>query len=89
MAVKTFTAGSVLTAADLNDNMVQKGLVTTKGDLLVGTTDSTITRLAIGTNNYVLTADSAEASGMKWAAATGGSGAGDSDQIILGVQIFS
>lgn len=53
-------------------NAVQKSTIDAKGDLLVGTADNTITRLAVGTNNYVLTADSAEASGVKWAAAAGG-----------------
>jgi len=42
--------------------------VTTKGDLLVGTGSSTITRVGVGTNDYVLTADSAQTSGVKWAA---------------------
>ena len=55
-------------------NAVQKSTIDAKGDLLVGTADNTITRLAVGTNNYVLTADSAEASGVKWAAAAGGGG---------------
>lgn len=42
--------------------------LTTKGDLVVnnGTND---VRLAVGTNGYLLTADSAEATGVKWAAA--------------------
>jgi len=53
-------------------NAVQKSTIDAKGDLLVGTADNTIGRLAVGTNNYVLTADSAEASGVKWAAASGG-----------------
>lgn len=39
-----------------------------KGDLLVGTGASTYTNLGVGTNDYVLTADSTQASGMKWAA---------------------
>lgn len=44
--------------------------LTTKGDLYTySTTDA---RLAVGTNGYVLTADSAEATGLKWAAAAGG-----------------
>ena len=38
-----------------------------KGDLIAGTAADTVARLAVGTNNYVLTADSAEATGLKWA----------------------
>jgi len=43
-----------------------------KGDLVVGTGADTFSRLAVGTNGYLLTADSAEATGLKWAAAAGG-----------------
>ena len=43
-----------------------------KGDLVVGTGADTFSRLAVGTNGYLLTADSTEATGMKWAAASGG-----------------
>lgn len=43
-----------------------------KGDLLGGTAADTISKLAVGTNDHVLTADSGEATGMKWAAAPGG-----------------
>lgn len=44
--------------------------LTTKGDLFVYST--TNDRLPIGTNTQVLTADSSQATGMKWAAAGGG-----------------
>lgn len=47
---------------------------TTKGDLLVHNGTDHI-RLGVGTNTHVLTADSAEASGVKWAAG-GGAGGG-------------
>jgi len=40
-----------------------------KGDLVAGTGADTFARLAIGSNNQVLTADSSAATGMKWAAA--------------------
>ena len=44
-----------------------------KGDLIVGTGADTFSKLTAGTNGYLLTADSAEATGLKWAAAAGGS----------------
>jgi hypothetical protein len=39
-----------------------------KGDLVVGTGADTFARLAVGTNDYVLTASSGEATGLIWAA---------------------
>jgi hypothetical protein len=44
-----------------------------KGDLVPGTGADTFARLAVGANGTILTADSAEATGLKWAAASGGS----------------
>jgi hypothetical protein len=43
-----------------------------KGDLIAGTAADTFSRLAIGTNDQVLTADSTAATGMKWATAAAG-----------------
>jgi len=51
---------------------VMESDVNAKGDIFVATANNTLTRLAVGTNNHVLTADSAQASGVKWAAASGG-----------------
>jgi hypothetical protein len=48
--------------------MVPKSLVDAKGDLIAATAADTVARLAVGTNDYVLTADSAQSTGMKWAA---------------------
>lgn len=46
---------------------IQPSIVDAKGDLIVATAADSVSRLAVGTNNYVLTADSAEATGVKWA----------------------
>ena len=46
-----------------------------KGDLAGGTGSDTAARLAVGTNDQVLTADSAEATGMKWTTPSGGAAA--------------
>ena len=40
-----------------------------KGDLLAGTTANTFSKLTVGANNTVLTADSSTSTGLKWAAA--------------------
>ena len=42
--------------------------ITAKGDLIAGTGSATFDNLAVGANNLVLTADSATATGLKWAA---------------------
>lgn len=51
--------------------LVLKSQFDAKGDLLVGTADDTFTRKAVGANDTVLTADSAAAGGVKWAAPGG------------------
>lgn len=66
-------AGGVPTWATSDDaNAIQNAIIDAKGDLIVGTAADTPARLAVGTNGYILTADSAEATGIKWAAAGGG-----------------
>lgn len=56
-----------------NDAQVTKALLDAKGDLIVASAADTPARLAVGADGYVLTADSAESTGVKWAAASGGS----------------
>ena len=54
------------------DDVLTKAILTTKGDILVATGSATPIRVGVGTNTHVLTADSGEASGIKWAAGAGG-----------------
>ena len=51
------------------DGKVDESTVTTKGDLIVATSSSTVTRLGVGTDGYLLTADSTSATGLAWLAA--------------------
>jgi hypothetical protein len=58
------------------DGKVDESTLTTKGDIYAATAASTVVRLGVGTDGQVLTADSAETAGIKWANASGGSGTG-------------
>jgi len=60
------------TWASLVGNVAADPIVDAKGDLIVGTAADTAARLAVGSNNQVLVADSAETTGVKWAAVPGG-----------------
>ena len=51
---------------------IQPTLLTTKGDIIVATGNATLVRQGVGANGTVLTADSAEADGVKWATPSSG-----------------
>lgn len=55
-----------------DSNAIQNAIVDAKGDLIAASAADTPARLAVGTNGQVLTADSAEATGLKWATPTSG-----------------
>jgi len=59
------TCYPVFTAVDANEANAVAAALTTKGDLLV-TTGSALNRLAVGTNDYALLADSAATNGVSW-----------------------
>lgn len=65
--------------------MTTKATLTTKGDIYAATAASTPARVGVGTNGQVLTADSAEAAGVKWATPPGGGTLNDGDSISSGL----
>ena len=73
---------NVLENAEIPDTIIDA-----KGDLIVGTADDTAGRLAVGSDGYVLSADSGEATGLKWIASAGGP-SGDDANLILGFGCF-
>ena len=85
-SVAALTAGDIIEVLSWTPYSVSNALTTTivdaKGDLLVATANDTIGRLAVGTNTYVLTADSTQTTGVKWAAPTA-TGAALSDIFMM------
>lgn len=51
------------------DGKVDESLFDAKGDLLVASADNTPAKLTVGTNGYILTANSSATNGIEWAAA--------------------
>jgi phosphopantothenoylcysteine synthetase/decarboxylase len=72
----TFVDGDVYSASDVNDLAGTVNLIkpTAKGDVFAGSAANTYTKLAVGADATVLTADSTTATGLKWAAAGSTSG---------------
>ena len=61
------------TSGDVTVTNSMATAIDAKGDLIGGTGADTFSRLAVGANGTILTADSAEATGLKWATPAGGS----------------
>lgn len=53
-------------------NEIPNTIVDAKGDLIAATAADTVSRLAVGSNDQVLTADSSTSTGLKWATPSSG-----------------
>jgi len=80
--LKGGTSGQVLAKASNTDmdfswvtdaTGIPATILDAKGDIIAATAADTASRLAVGANDTVLTADSTTATGLKWAAVSGGS----------------
>jgi hypothetical protein len=71
-AIRTLGSSIDTTLKAQIDAQIPDSLLTTKGDLIAATGASTPTRLGVGSNDQVLTADSTAATGMKWAGVPSG-----------------
>ena len=69
--VEVYTGAAWVSLDD--PNAIQNSIVDAKGDIITATADNTPSRLAVGANATVLTADSTTATGLKWAAVASGS----------------
>ena len=74
--VSEHNAAATLAAA------IPKALVDAKGDLLTGTANDTVGRLAAGANGGSLVADSAQASGLRWTTALRLEGIGTPEGVV-------
>jgi hypothetical protein len=66
-AVQTQIDSKIGSASAINPTIVDA-----KGDIIAASAADTVARLAVGSNDTVLTADSSTATGLKWAAVSGG-----------------
>lgn len=70
MTVLSNTSGENTGDQDLS-GLTTKATLTTKGDIYAATAASTPARVGVGDNGQVLTADSTQAAGVKWATPSG------------------
>ena len=96
--ITAVTAGSGLAGGGTTGAVTLTVDTDAKGDLIVGTAADTATKLSVGTNTYVLTADSSTASGLRWTSPTTGditgvtagtaiSGGGSSGTVTVNVNV--
>jgi hypothetical protein len=71
-AIRTLGTSIDTTTFNNASAAIAKTIVDAKGDIIAATAADTVSRLAVGANDTVLTADSTAATGLKWAAASAG-----------------
>jgi hypothetical protein len=71
-AIRTLGSSIDSTLKTQIDAQIPDSLLTTKGDLIAATGASTPARLAVGSNDQVLIADSTAATGIKWGTPSSG-----------------
>jgi hypothetical protein len=71
-AIRTLGTAIDTTVFNNASAAIAKTIVDAKGDIIAATAADTVSRLAVGANDTVLTADSSTATGLKWAAPAGG-----------------
>jgi len=77
LALSQYSAGTIYFVSDsaalfFGDAAgISASIVDAKGDLIVGTADNTVARLAVGTDGHTLVADSSTATGLAYAAPAG------------------
>jgi hypothetical protein len=66
--------GTAIDTTTYNNSLlpIVKTIVDAKGDIIAATAADTVSRLAVGANDTVLTADSTAATGLKWATPAAG-----------------
>lgn len=71
-AIRTLGTAIDTTVYNNANAAIAKTLIDAKGDLIVGSAADTAARLAVGTNGYVLKANSSATNGVEWAEASAG-----------------
>jgi hypothetical protein len=89
---KLFTSGSVLTADQVNTYLMDQSVMRFASEAArtaaFGGAGEPV--LAEGMMSYLIDTDSVQVyDGTAWVAVGGSGGSGDSDQIVIGVQVFS